>query len=149
MVTKKKVCSFVCAALMLTALALQFVPYWSFATEEGEMSCSINSFVWMPREHENMTAYLQEQIEPGYTVDRVWQMPALMLVSGAVGIAFALIKPETVLGGLCACICGGAGLWGFLTNAALKTGQIWAAELIVSALVLAAGAAAISMQTRR
>lgn len=139
MENKRNLISWLCAALMLVMLVLQFLPFWSFTGEAGETSCSVNSFVWMPREHPDVTTYLQSTLGEEWTVQKVYAMPALQLVAGALGVAFALIKPAWPLGGICAVFCGGFGLWGYLTNAALKLGGMWGLHLAVSALVFAAG----------
>ncbi|MBQ3222380.1 MAG: hypothetical protein IJB41_02070 [Clostridia bacterium] len=143
MLTRTRTLSVLCAAALLVMLVLQFVPYWNFATEAGDASCSINGYVWFPRQHEDLTAYLQSQLGADFTVDRVYAIPAIQLITGALGIAFALLKPALPVGEICACACGVAGLWGYLTNPALRLGGGWALHLLVSALVLVAGVLSI------
>lgn len=143
MLTRNRTMSVLCAAVLLVMIVLQFVPYWNFATEAGDAACSVNGYVWLPDQHEDLTAYLQGQLGADFTVDRVYAMPAIQLVTGVLGIAFALLKPALPVGGICACACGIAGLWGYLTNPALRLGGGWALHLIVSALVIAAGVLSI------
>lgn len=143
MLTRTRTFSVLCAAVLLVMVVLQFVPYWNFTAEAGETACSIGGYVWFPSQHEDLTKYLQGQLGEDFTVDRVYAMPAIQLVTSTLGIAFALLKPALPVGGICAGACGIAGLWGYLTNPALRLGGGWALHLVVSALVIIAGALSI------
>lgn len=143
MLTRTRTMSVLCAAVLLVMTVLQFVPYWNFTTEAGDASCSLGGYVWFPRRHKDLTAYLQGQLGADFTVDRVYAMPAIQLITGLLGIAFLLLKPALPVGGICASVCGIAGLWGYLTNPALRLGGGWALHLLVSALVIVAGVLSI------
>ncbi len=133
--TKKQIIwNLICAALMLCMLVLQFMPFWHFE----DQAVSINRYVWFPTEHSDLEAFLASCID-GFKVNHIVIVPALQLLSAAVGIVVCVLKRGSRAACLLPLLCGGLGAYGYLTMPALQLGKGWALHLVVSILMAVAG----------
>lgn len=147
--SKSRICTWICAALILIMLILQFTPFWTYETEDGSASCSINGYVWMPDCHADTTEYLQSALgDSSFSVNNVYAFPAAQLAFLLVGLAFCLIKPDTPVGPLAGIAAGAFGAAGYMTRTALRLGSAWSLHLLVSVAIILMGVVAIVAKAR-
>lgn len=140
---RTKILNLICAALMLVMIVLQFTPFWHFADGEEQLSASVNGYVWFPEDHKDLTKYLQAEVSEDFKVGQIVGAPIVQLVAGAAGIVLCLLRPKNPLVSLLPVIGGAAGVYGYLTHAALQLGSGWGLHLIVAAATLVTAAAAL------
>lgn len=139
-----RACNVVCAALMLALLVLQFLPFWSYETEEGARSASIQSYIWFPGDMTDLEASLAEATgDEAFSVNAILGMPIVVLLAGAAGVVLCLIKSGSPLASLLPLACGAAGVYGFLAKPAFRLGESWGVQLALSAAVLLLALAAL------
>ncbi|MBQ8653747.1 MAG: hypothetical protein IJ507_02325 [Clostridia bacterium] len=132
-----KTASFLCAALLIILVALQFTPFWTYG-ETGENSASIAGYVWFPGDHAALTTHLQSVLGADFTLGSILVSPILMLVLGVIGAVLSVWKAGELLPALISGTCGVAGVAGFLSRQALRLGSGWALQLTLCVLILAA-----------
>ena len=78
---KVSICNYICSALMVVLIVLQFIPYWSFGgqssiingkeyqSKKGQ-SISINSYVWSNPENTDLILYFAEKLNGDITVQK-------------------------------------------------------------------------------
>lgn len=142
--SRTKIVHYVCAALLLVLLVMQFTPFWHIP-ESGE-AVSIGGYIWFPTEHTDLTSYLQETISEDFLVNNVLIPCILMLVLSAFGIVLCVIKAGDLLPSLFPAACGLSGIIGFLAKPALRLGSGWVWMLLISIVLLAGGVYAIWLQ---
>lgn len=126
---------FISVALMAAMFLLQFVPFWT----EGDASVSINGLIWIPSEHTALQSDLMNATGGEFNLSSFVGMPILQTVSALIGIVVCLWKSDYCAVSLLPMICGGAGLWCYLTNPAMQLGSGWILHLTVSILMLLCG----------
>ena len=134
---RTKLVHYVCAALLLVLLVMQFTPFWHYG-EAGE-TVSISGYIWFPSDHNDLTSYLQQMVGSDFTIDTILVPCILMLLLSAAGAVLCVIKPGEWLASLLAVACGLSGVIGFLTCPALRLGSAWAMQLLLCILLLCGG----------
>ena len=132
--TKKlTICNIVCAILMLALVLCQFLPFWS---ANGDTT-SLQGYTWWPDDHKEVTNWLKTAIAFDFRANDVVIPTILMLIFGCLGSAFCLIKSKSCWVGFLSLICGGAGIWGYLTNPAYQLGNLWVVHLTLAIAITA------------
>jgi len=135
-----KICSIVCAVLMLALLVCQFVPFWT-VPETGE-TVSIGKYIWFPDDCGDLEDYLQTAVHEDFTVNELVGQPVLILVLSAVSAVLCIIKRESTPVLFAPLACGVIGIWGYLAQPALQLGGGWVIHLticIAAAAIAATG----------
>lgn len=136
--SKTRLFNFICAALMLMLLVLQFTPFWHYG--DPEQTVSIQGYVWLPSNHGALEKQLQAELEDSsFTVENIIAMPILVMILGVVGIVFCLIKSENAFISLLPAFAGLIGTWGYLAGAAFHQGRGWGLHLVLCVIILALG----------
>lgn len=143
----QKIHSYICAALMLLLLVLQFMPFWHYG-EQGELSASINAYIWLPMDHNDLTDYLTASIGDDYVINQILFMPIVTLILEACGIPFCLFKSKHPASLLFPAACGFAGVWGYLTKPAFRLGANWGVHLALCIAMLLVAACALYTEYR-
>lgn len=85
-----RICCFVCVALMLAMIILQFVPYWTV----GEETVSMEEMIWTCKHHKEITNYWKKNVMKDFTMNSLVGFPIFSLLTGVAGIAFCLIRSK-------------------------------------------------------
>lgn len=126
------ICNYICAGLMLLLLLLQFTPFWKYGSEK----ISIQSYVWFPTSHTDLTSYLAEKLGESYAIEQIISMPIWTLVLGVCGLVLCLIWHQKFLCALIPAACGAIGIWGYMTKSAFQLGTNWGLHLAVCVIML-------------
>lgn len=129
----------ICAALSFLLIVMQFLPFWTYAGESGNITASISSYIWLPYNHEALTASFTESIA-NYDIINIVTRSVLILVLGIVSILFCLMKSNSRYTSILPTLCGIIGVWAYLSNTALRMGSGWILHLVLSVLLLLVGA---------
>ena len=129
----KSICNFVCCALLLVLLVLQFLPgFWtcqkSTADVNGEYpteSASLQEYIWTPAEFLYFENYFEKQFGKDFELNQVILMPVVTLVCGALGIICGLLAHSKAWPGIFAVLAGGVGAYGYLTQPMFQMGPNW------------------------
>ncbi|MBQ7865901.1 MAG: hypothetical protein IJ350_05965 [Clostridia bacterium] len=138
-----KVCHYLCAIVLAVILVCQFTPFWTYATDDGEATASISSYIWFPTENKAADAYIAGSVGDSYDINQLVLPAVLVLVLGAAGLVMCLFKSGETWTGLLPLGCGLAGLWGFLFKAGFKLGTAWGIHVILYAAALILGVLAL------
>lgn len=130
-------CNICCAVLALLLLILQFTPFWT--PGEGAAPVSIGGFVWFPTEHAEMNSYIQQAADPDFQINDIVFPAVLMLLLSAVSMVLGVLKRDELWVSIFPIACGAAGLWGFLSQPALRLGSTWVLQLVLCIAMLALG----------
>ena len=126
-ISTTQIASFICAALSLLIVILQFTPFWQF---DGG-SVSIASYISFPTDHKEVTDYLTATLGDGYSINQIVVMHVLQLVLGVAGAVLCLMKSSSPLVVLVPAVTGAVGIWGFLSKPAYRLGGNWVFQLII------------------
>lgn len=137
--SQTKLVHYVCAALLLILLVMQFTPFWHYG-EAGDVATSISGYIWFPGNHADLTSYLQATISEDFIINDILIFCILMLVLSAVGLVLCAMKPGTLLAALLPTACGLSGVIGFLAEPALRLGSTWGLMFLLCLLMLCGGA---------
>ncbi len=129
----------ICILLMLTSLALLFMPCW---TEAGT-SVSAVEYVAHPEAHRDLTKLMRDYTDTKDLTTRNALTIFLIAVLSAAGSVFSLFKIKTAIPCICATVTGAVGVFAYLTNPVIQTAYIASAGLIVSEIMLLLGAATL------
>ncbi|MBQ8952614.1 MAG: hypothetical protein IJ048_00730 [Clostridia bacterium] len=141
--SKTRLFNFICAALMLILLVLQFTPFWRYG--DPEQTASIQGYVWMPSDHSALEKQLQADLDDSsFTVEHILAMPILVMILCAVGIVFCLIKSENAFISLLPAFAGLIGAWGYAAGAAFHQGGNWGLHLALCIIIFALGAISVA-----
>lgn len=145
-----KILSVVCVLLMVAMFVLQFIPFWSIPgeTAEDDISLSISEYVWFPTENGDLTDYLEDEIDD-YTVNSIVLPCVVLLVAPFLTAVIFLINKDNLVVPALTAIAGIIGVWGFLAKPALQYGSIWPVYLVLSILMIAAGAGEIFIKVKK
>lgn len=126
-----KTVNWICAALMVVLLVLQFMPFWSI---DGE-GVSLLGYWGFPDDHSNLTSWLDSTLG-GFNINEIvfWIIfVAALCVVGAIiclknsdKIMALLLPAGTGLLGLLFCIC----------EPSFRLGQVWILHLLLFLLLL-------------
>ncbi len=144
--TKGKTCNRVAALLMALLLILQFVPYWHYG--EGEaLSASINSYVWFPHHHQELTAQFAAQ-ETGYIINPVAYPTVGVFVLCVLGTFLCLWKSSSSLVAVLPVMAGALGLFGYLSAPAFQAGGWYWLHVLLFVLMIVMGVCVIALNRR-
>ena len=146
-----QILSWVCVLMLLAMIVMTFLPYWSCEVTErvdGEkitytQTSSISSFSWFPRDHKDLQKQLEKTTGLDLVVNDVVTMPVLLMLLGVAAGAFALAKSRSLIGPVAATLLGLYSTTTYLTDAFLRTGATWSANLAVSIAAAAVGAVCV------
>lgn len=141
----KRICCYICAVLMLLLLVLQFMPFWHYG-EQGELSASINAYIWLPSEYKDLTKHLTAAIGEDYSINQVLIMPIVTLILEVCGIGFCLARRDHTITRVFPAACGLVGIWGYLAEPAFRLGANWGVHLIVCIAMLLVSAYSLYLQ---
>lgn len=145
LLSRTKTVHYVCAALLIILLVMQFTPFWHV---DGT-SVSISGYIWFPSDHADLTSYFQQTISEDFVINNILVPCLLMLVLGALGAVFAVIKVDTIVPSLLSIACGVSGFIGFLVKPALRLGSTWWCQMLLCAALIACGVYALVMTAQR
>lgn len=128
-----RICNLLCALLMLALVLCQFLPFWS---ANGD-TASLQGYTWWPDDHKEVTNWFKSAVSPDFRANDVVIPTILMLVFGCLGSVFCLLQTKSCWVGFLPLICGGAGIWGYLTNPAYQMGSLWVGHLILAIAITA------------
>ena len=144
-----RICLYICAVLCLALIVTQFLPFWtaevSVKNAEGERikqeeTLSIWGYLSFPEEDvqkqfgKNFTSTFGDD----YAINGIAGTACLILGLGIVSIIFILLKSDKPWTFMLPMACGISGVFGYLTQPVLQTGNLWIVHLIASALIVAA-----------
>lgn len=132
-----KLCSRICAVLMLAVILCQFLPWWHYG--EGQ-SASIAAYVWFPTNMPDLNTHLTGLDETHY-INNLAFYSVITMLGCAGGIILCLLKPASALRCL---IPGAVGLFGLvqlLQHPVLREGYGWLLLALNLLLILVGGAA--------
>lgn len=127
-----KICCFICVALMLMLLVLQFVPYWNY----GDDSASIAGYVWMPHEHKALTKEFRAEFGSDYEVRQMVLMPVTVLVTSVLGMIFCIRDAGKGRAFLLPMVSGAMAVYGFMAVAVFRLGTSHILQTVVSVVLL-------------
>jgi len=133
--------NFVCAALALALMICQFVPFWTVA--ETGTTYSIGTYVGFPQDNPELLSYLETSVGESYNINSIVFAPVMIMALGAVSVILCLIKNKVAACALVPAAVGAIGIWGYLSQTALKLGSGWALHLILCIALLALGVATV------
>ncbi len=145
-----RICCFLCVALMLALIIVQFMPNWTYEAkvkgEDGtstkvETEVSLAEITWFPNDHKDLTKQwkteykkiMQEILEPGedgkidkekleFKMNGLVPMPILSMAAAAIGIFVCLFKNKYCASALLPLISGGAIVHGMMSHPMLQAG---------------------------
>ena len=146
---RTKVLNYICAALMVLLIGMQFIPYWS----SGDGSLSIAHHVWLPSNTDkaSMSNWLVEEVskttdefkedakeqkskESIVIANAIAHPSAAMFLLGIFGAIFCVLKSKVSWMSLFALACGIIGLYAFCFNPAYALGSTRVIYIMVSAV---------------
>ena len=146
---RTKVLNYICAALMVLLIGIQFVPYWS----SGDGSLSIAHHVWLPdnsdkasmsnwliEEASKTTDLYKEQAKEQKSQEKIVISNAIAHPSAAIfllgifGTIFCLLKSKISWMSIFALACGIIGLYAFCFSPVYALGSTRVIYIIVSAV---------------
>lgn len=142
-------CNIVCAILMLALLVSQFMPFWQYADKDETVTVSIQEYVWMAYEHDDLPDSFKDALGEKVNLNQIVLMPIVCLVACAVGVVMCLRSIDGPVTAIASLIAGGFGVWGYLTVPAYKLGAGIAFPVVVSALALLGGVISIALALKR
>ncbi|MBE5811397.1 MAG: hypothetical protein E7318_10750 [Clostridiales bacterium] len=124
-----------CALIMLIMLVCQFLPYWNVS--EG-MSLSIQTYIWFPDYHKELTDTLLPLVEQFPCNHAVTAALPVMILCLA-GLIICLRKSAGRGAGILPVLAGGYGLIAYLLDPVMRAGAGLWLHIVVLALMLLAG----------
>ncbi len=128
---RTKLFSYICVGLMVIALLLQFLPYWSC---EGD-AASMMAYMWFPFQHKTLASFFEASYE-GYYINYTVNIIALVDVFSVVGIIFCM-KKSTVHWFQLLCLGAGlSGIVGYLIYPVFQDGSMFIVHMAVFAIMI-------------
>jgi len=140
----KKPLSYLCLALMLVLLVLQFAPFWN----ANGVGVSIAKYTWLPLNADEckvLTEQLTSQID-GYSINSFVGASIILTISFVFGPILCLTSTESPVSSIFPIIGSVTGIYSFLAVPALKLGSTCILQLILCIVLLVAAAAAMYVQ---
>lgn len=133
---KKRIFCWVCIALMLAILILQFVPCW---IHDGETS-SVNGLIWLPlhETHQDLMDWLSDKLGREFDINEILLFPIAQFFASIVGTAIIVLKTHSKGIAVAPFICGVAGLLVYTSGAAFLEGILWPVHIALSVLLIVA-----------
>lgn len=153
----------VCVLLLLALMATQFLPFWNCVgcKNHDDGMISISEYLWHPKNHTPVTNSMTDVYKSYFGPDikdengKTWKFeandvittPILIVIALVLCVIFMITKFNTILPTLAACVGGAAGMYGYLTNLALESGNNWVMHLVVAGIVTAVSAVFLIVAT--
>lgn len=156
---------FVCAALMLALILIQFVPNWEYTAkvknEDGEkvevdMSVSLAELTWFPVEHKDLTKEWNKQMKADFKKDPALTnnleefkmnglvpLPILSMVAALFGIFLCVFKSKAWGSALLPVISGASLAYVAMTHPILKVSQMAPNFQLLGWITVGVGAVAL------
>lgn len=131
-----RICCFLCVALMLALILIQFVPYWTLEEE----SVSMAELIWFPKEHSDFTKYFKKEIVKDFKMNGLVPMPILSMAAAGIGIVVCLFKNKSWGSALLPLISGGAMAYALMNHPVQKIGIHCNTFLILSIVTVVVAA---------
>lgn len=133
----KSICNFICCALLLVLLVLQFLPgFWTCQKSTPDVdgnfpteSASLQEYIWTPSEFLYFENYFEKQLGKNFELNQVILMPVVTLVCGVLGILTGLIRHSKAWPGVFSVLAGLVGIYGYLTQPMFQMGPNWQLHL--------------------
>lgn len=130
---RTKVFNYVCAALTLILLVLQFTPFWNY----NGQSASINGYVWMNPQDTEIASWFTSQLGTSVNVNSVVISSVLVLLLGAAGAVLCVMKSHINLMALLPAAASLCGIYAFALKPVFRLGSTWIIQLILCIAILA------------
>lgn len=134
-----RICCFLCVALMLALIIIQFVPYWTVEEETVSMA----EMIWFPTEHKDITKVWKKEmkaLDSEFKMNGLVPMPILSMAAAGIGIFVCLFKNKSWGSALLPIISGGAMAYALMIHPIQKTGLHCQTFLILSIVTVAVAA---------
>lgn len=160
-----RICCFVCVALMLALIVVQFVPNWSYEKkvklEDGSSEMvltdvSLGGFTWFPSDHKTLTTQWNDEIKAlaekdlaltggreKFKTNNLVGLPILSMFAAAAGIFFCLVKNKVWAFALLPMVSGGALAYAAMTHPVLQWGTQCQTFQLLGIVTLAVGTVAL------
>ena len=123
---KTKIFDYVCIAVMLGVVVVQFLPFWFY---EGQ-STSTQMYIWFPDKCKTLTKLLKEILGKDYNINHVVLGPAALLIAPVVACVLYVIKPKNYFIRILPVVAAVIGLWMYLSHPVFALGSYYAIHLI-------------------
>lgn len=124
-----------CVLTMLVMLVCQFMPYWNYG--EG-MSLSIQTYIWFPDYHKELTDELLPLVEQ-FPCNHAVKAALPVMILCLVGVFVCLRKKAARGAGVLPVLAGGYGLIAYLLDPVMRAGAGMWLHIAVLILMLLAG----------
>lgn len=131
--SRTKLCNYVCAALTLCLLILQFTPFWHI----GEDSYSINRYVWLECNNDEIASWFSSQLGTSVNINSIVISSVLILLLGVGGVVLCIMKSNVGLTALLPAFCSIVGIITFMNKPVFRLGSTWVIQLILCIAILA------------
>ena len=140
----KPVCNYICAALMLILLVLQFLPgYWTAQKAKPEKdgsyktdTASLQGYMWVPSEHTLLDDYFDDLYGDDLVMNDAVMMPIVTLVCGVLHLVFCVFMSDKGTLALLPAIAGAYGVIGYLCFPIYQLNGLWIVHFVLAALIL-------------
>jgi len=124
----------ICVIALAILFITQFLPFWDL----NGQSISIGSYIWFPLDHPELTAFFEQTVGAGYTIDSMVLPSALHLLLPVIGCCLYFKDKENKFTGILSLCAGLAGLFAYLLVPAYRLGA-WMAPFAGSIFAAVAG----------
>ena len=131
-----------CALLLVALLILQFIPFFEY---EGE-KVSLAQYLWLTYEYKPLTRYFDKEFDTETNLKDMMWVPLGIFVLCVVGPVLYIFNRDKLVAPVCAIICGGVTVFGFLTIPVFQTGKTWVIQVAVGALMIVVGIVAVAFK---
>lgn len=133
----KSICNFICCALLLVLLVLQFLPgFWTCQKSTADVngnypteSASLQEYIWTPAEFLYFENYFEKQFGKDFELNQVILMPVITLTCGVLGVLTGLLAHRKSWPGIFAALAGVVGAYGYLSHPIFQMGPNWQIHL--------------------
>lgn len=147
----KSVCNYICAALMLVLLVLQFLPgYWTAQKAKPEKdgtyktdTASLQGYMWIPSEHTVLDDYFDDLYGDALVMNDAVMMPIITLVCGVLHLVFCVFKGNKSWLAVLPAMAGASGVIGYLRFPIYRLNGLWIVHFVLAALILLVSAASL------
>ena len=130
---RTKVFNYVCAALTLILLVLQFTPFWNY----NGQSASINGYVWLNPGDTEIASWFTSQLGTQVNINSVVISSVLVLLLGAAGAVLCVMKSHINLMALLPAAASLCGIYAFALKPVFRLGSTWIIQLVLCIAILA------------
>ena len=142
---KTKFCNYLCAALTLCLLVLQFTPFWHF----GSDSLSINGYVWLDPGNASIASWFSSQLGYDPNTNSIVISAVLILLLGAAGIAACIIKSNIGAAAVLPALSALSAIYAFVFKPVFRLGSTWILQLALSIAIIAVAVMAVMFELKK